>query len=628
MIQTRCFDRVKSAILLVASINAFLCIDLNAASDSILRIAPDGGVANKFWRFRIKQLRGWWYDPSKSNPGKYNEPDSVALRGIAFFDRNGVRISSKGESDNAVLGDGLVGINANATVFNVLSFNQTSSSNFSQPLGAGSWKVARPDPSDEASWIGLVFNLGEKCKSVGSYRLLTAGDHSDRDPFAWDFSVADSKDGPWQIIENHVEAAVDEFYERLNSAAQVSWDAFNGGYEILFSSGLAIHDGVHTCSNLIGRADLVCGLNSDVRFFCDVSDSERIVKTGTSNVELLGTGAANGVEVSGGSLRLGGYSEGVAQKFWRWRVKKVRGWWYDGSHNEAYAATAVQLRNFALFDAFGNRVNSQEKGTKIKKWINCNDTINRLLYEESDPGNFNQSIGSGSGQVANPSPSDESTWIGFVFQLPDSAGIVCSYNLRTGGDHSDRDPVEWRLEAGDSADGPWTIVDDHREDIKDYIERAKAGLITDDVKTDGKSYGRKSWQVFNCGIVPLRLPYGGAFQDKVCYGSDAVISFAGGGILELPGPMTVTGALDIDCESGGGVLSYFNPAQTGFINLRNLPSDIEFPYSVPLALGHVGDISNLKGWSVRSDGKEKSWVLSVESGWLTISRRSLRVIIR
>ena len=172
-----------------------------------------------------------------------------------------------------------------------------------------------------------------------------------------------------------------------------------------------------------------------------------------------------------------------------------------------------------------------------------------------------------------PDPSDESTWIGFVFKIPDSMGSVHSYNLKTSGDHSDRDPVEWRLEAGDSATGPWTIVDDHREEIKEFVVRAEAGAIADSYVDphDNKRYGRVSWQVFNGGIVPLPLPYGGAILDKVCYGATGTVSISGGGELVLPGFSTVTGRLKIDCASGGGRISHFNPAATGQMDLSTRP---------------------------------------------------------
>lgn len=628
---TRTF--VATALVAATTATAF-----GLANDSIMRIAPDGGIANKFWRFRIKQTRNWWYDESKANPGHDEVPIGVALRGLAFYDRDGNRICSGGTSGNEVLGWGRTTTNANSSVFNILYFDETSAHNFSQGLGSGSGQVAHPDPADESTWIGMVFEIAETNKSVGAYRLLTSGDHSDRDPYAWEFSVADSQNGPWQVVEDHAESAADEFYTRLGTAARVSWEAFNGGYEMVFSAGLSIHGASSGSSNLVGRASLFNGLDSDARVFGDVASTESIVKDGASSVELLGNGAAANVTVSGGKLTLGSYQQGFANKYWRWRIKKLRGWLYGWQnsqwHDESYAPNGAVLRRFALYGQDGTtRLNAAADGTTVKTAINSgNGQIgNLLLAAGSGTENFNQALGSGSGQVAPPDPSDESTWIGFVFKIPDSMGSVYSYNLKTSGDHSDRDPIEWRLEAGDSVDGPWTIVDDHRESPKEFITRAQAGAITDSYinPNDPRPYGRVSWQVFNGGIVPLPLPYGGAILDKVCYGAGGVVSLANGGELVLPGFSTVTGELKIDCASGGGSISHLNPAAIGRIDLVNLPANIEFPYEIPLRFSNGVNLTNLKDWTVAADGiTQAGWHLLAGDSSISVVKGGTVIIMR
>lgn len=582
----------------------------DVAVSSILRVAPDGGIANKYWRLRVMRLRGWWFDPEKSNPGAYITPSAIQMREIALYDRRGERVTSSATKT----AEGVTAINGNGSAFNILTIGNTV--NFNRPVGSGSDAVAMPDPSDEATWIGLVFRLNDLSKPVGSYRFKTSGDHSDRDPVEWELSVADSKDGPWQVVDLHREISVDEFYTRLGTAGRVSWEAYNGGYEMQLSCGLGIEAAESGSSNLVGRAEMVSGFGSDLRVFGSVASSESIMKSGSSDVEFLGSGVAKSISVSGGSLRLGDYQEGVAKRYWRWRVKKLRGYWYDPAKpkDEANVPDAITLRRFAMYGKDGTRLNLGTSDTKIKKWINANNTISVLLsLNDETKDNFNQPIGTESGKVAMPDPADESTWIGFVIELPSQIGTIYSYNLKTAGDHSDRDPLEWMLECSDSADGPWTVVDDHREDQREFIARVGTG--------------RAGWGTFNGGLVPMKLPYGVAVVDKTCYGVDSVVSLSGGGELRLPGLQTQTGNLDIDCSSGGKI-SHLNIASNGRLSLRNVPPDAVFPYKLPLTWDQVANADRMEGWSVYKDGVKKGWSIKISDSSVLVTKGGIILVVR
>ena len=135
--------------------------------------------------------------------------------------------------------------------------------------------------------------------------------------------------------------------------------------------------------------------------------------------------------------------------------------------------------------------------------------------------------------------------------------------------------------------------------------------------------------MFNGGIVPLPLPYGGAILDKVCYGAGGVVSLANGGELVLPGFSTVTGELKIDCASGGGSISHLNPAAIGRIDLVNLPANIEFPYEIPLRFANGVNLTNLKDWTVAADGiTQAGWHLLAGDSSISVVKGGTVIVMR
>lgn len=77
--------------------------------------------------------------------------------------------------------------------------------------------------------------------------VLTAADHSDRDPAAWDFAVSD--DGVnWTIVEDYDEPEPSEYVYRLkdtaNPTGRFAYGTYNRGDRLPFWHGCTAADGV------------------------------------------------------------------------------------------------------------------------------------------------------------------------------------------------------------------------------------------------------------------------------------------------------------------------------------------------------------------------------------------------
>ena len=334
----------------------------------------------------------------------------------------------------------------------------------------------------------------------------------------------------------------------------------------------------------------------------DLPQACAIEKTDANRYQVIGGTVTGGIHVAEGTLALGGHN-GISQKYWRWRIKKLKAWWTDPAKyvDRAQTPVAFQMCELGLFDRSGRRVNLLSDGTTVV--ARDNSEFNKLLDGDMTGNCFMFITGNGSNSIPMPDPSDESTWSGFAFKLPDGAEPVFTYQFATASDHTDRDPVSWDFAVSDNG-SDWTIIEDRAEETVG-IERV-------------------SWTAYNGGEPFLfKIP---SDPSGIVAGTEVQVDR--GATLELPGTATVIDTLTIDWSQGGGTITHFNPAACGTLNLVNVPVGVDVTANPLLTVGTVVNIFNLSRWTVTVNGTSRGYSLTMRDGALLLSRRGIRLIIR
>ena len=509
--------------------------------------------------------------------------------------------------------------------------------------------------NDTAFW---TFNAGNNYvevvrpvpTAVPYYTYATGGDHvHDRSPSSWTFKG--SMDGTnWETLDamtgfnpgNRMGLAVYSWVP-TNFVARYSAVILNGPLSVNSNATLRVLSPgrleVSAYENF-GTVDFANGVtvalggDADSTVLGTVTGTTSLEKRGSGSLSVLGDDAAYaGVAVDAGTLRLG-TNGGVTQKYWRWRVKALRRWWYrttGGNVNAAQRPNSIQLRELALYDKDGNQVNTRAAGTTVlsrfadgtNRFGNngaCATGIDTLL-DANNASQWFQVVDDGTNwsekdkPIAEPFADDESTWCGFTFKLPDSAKAVYSYNLKTHGDHTDRDPIVWDFSVSDNGTD-WTVIEDHADDPLEFITR-----IGNDA--------RMSWICFNCG-KPMRFTDGLAVGDKTCYGADAEIQIGAGARLALPGAETVTGNIRIDAtQSEAGTLSHFNAAESGTVDVISFTNFAGSEWALPFTCENVANAENLSNWTLKLNGiPSRRFLFEFRENRLWLIRKGFAIMVK
>ena len=281
---------------------------------------------------------------------------------------------------------------------------------------------------------------------------------------------------------------------------------------------------------------------------------------------------------SPGAARAVTATSGTSAKYFRFTIKSKK------DNSNAHNSNGVQLSELGLFDAAGNRVNTNltvlAKGKAATALAAGEATA-------SAPKNVNLNTAEGLDKLFDDNCStkfyynntgylfdvdDYANWLVITMRLRDDAPDVYGYGLATANDNALRDPNVWLLEA--SADGTtWTKLDERSE----YMMTAT----------------RRAWDFY-------AQPFADAVPSVDWCVSNVCV--AAGASLSVGDDRVQVGGLTVDCATGGGTIDRLNAAETGTLNLVNAAGTSLAGYNLPLTIGTLVNGDNIKRWKVSLDG--------------------------
>ena len=476
--------------------------------------------------------------------------------------------------------------------------------------------------TDGNAWIQLDYADRQK---VTSYEWYTANDADVRDPVSW--RLFGSLDGEtWHLLsqvemcetvptDRQVRAgtwtpsdppAATAECARQESAKSIT---LNPGSTLVVAKPREL--GVSSFVRMVGAT---CAFEDGVSFRCgDDTVAQGLVfglamdgtgglrKVGSNTVTAYGDNSYSGpTRVESGELRFSAH--GSNAKYWRWTCKKV-----------ARADNCLQFSEFKLFDSEGQRLGLNSELVAVdavlqpgqvkplKDYSDYSEDIGKLF-----DGNTATKWCSYSGvRPTELTPDDPDTWRGFMLRLPEDAAPVVYYNLTLANDAiGQRDPVTWTLEF--SADGEtWVMA----SEVSNAI-------------TPGAAYAD-----YNDGLG--FYPFGYMTDGVTAFPPSSVVSVAAGATLTLASGPTRIGALEVDC-AGAGTINGFVPAQSGVLNLVNLPAGAKLSgLQLPLTIVTPdAAVPSLDGWTVSVNGVPTRKRIRLVGDKLEIVSPSLLIMLR
>ena len=348
-----------------------------------------------------------------------------------------------------------------------------------------------------------------------------------------------------------------------------------------------------------------------------LSGAGGLTMSGGGVLEVDGTNTYTGdTVVQSGTLRFG-----------RGNITPAR-WFriiFKSKYDAPSSPSTLSVKEFALFDDEGAQQNvgltvvnpsvvSRQMGPGTCK-VESNFTASKLeaLFDgvtgtsSGDPDFSVTGLPVGSKYCAM-SVNDPSTWVTVTLHLADSANAVTGYNLYLGyynWEGTERSPNRWTIEASCNGED-WFVVDNRLTSVP-------------------KPAGHNAW--YNGG-VPFALSAPVTSADGALP-SASVLEVRDGGVVTATNNATVSiSNLRIDCAASTGVIDGLAFAPSGTLYLTNA-SGYQFGSALPLALGNMSGIENLRSWSVRCDGAAVEGVrFKVVNGVAVVESKGFRVFIR
>ena len=212
-----------------------------------------------------------------------------------------------------------------------------------------------------------------------------------------------------------------------------------------------------------------------------------------------------------------------------------------------------------------------------------------------------------------PSWADSATWVPIVFRLPDGSDEasycdIAAYNTT-------QYVTAFSLDG--SVDGVnWAT---------NLVAKQSGGYSfskTDTWATDGSAIATAphvpgdSWKFV-----------GRETNDWHQLESVSGVNVAPGATLKADGYVTLR-CLTLDAANGNGTIDGFDFAETGFVDVTNVPSAGSFDVAIALSNLPDGALARLNGWSVRINGREGSSRVVFDGSKATVTRPGGLVIIR
>ena len=580
---------------------------INLADVAVLDGTLNLSVGCRYWKFASTEV----YGPNHTR---------VQLSGVRFLDAAGDEIDLSKRVSTGGSGESIS--------INALFDNNPISVTYAE----------RPDGADNAAYSAWI--CFSNAQYVSAYTWSTAHDYGPdtkwegrtdegyqndlvppaydksycRDPSAWTLEA--STDGNcWTVIDSQsgFKAINRRYTYNPTNFACTGYVLVTGAVHVVNGATLNVAQPVTLAPtywqndgtvNLAAGCRFVVGGTADNRFY-DLPAAFPVEKSGVNEVAVQGGIFSNSVHVSGGTLTLSG-NAGISSKYWRWRIKKLKGWWEDAAkgRNEAWTPNSFQARGLALYDRNGARVNAVSNGATV---VSADHSSFRSLLSNNLSACFvpvaHSDWGEGTQTIPVPDPENEATWSGFVFKLSDSVQPVYSYAFATAGDHTDRDAVSWDFSVSDDG-ATWTVIEDRADEI---------------VATN-----RSSWIAYNGGF---KFPFA-ANSDASVLTSGTEVQVDGGATLAFAGTSTVIDSLKVDVGAGCGTLTHFNPAANGELRLENVPAGVKLDTLSLLTVGVAVNEANLSSWKVLVGEAATPYKLALHDGRLVLLPAGMMIIFR
>lgn len=439
-------------------------------------------------------------------------------------------------------------------------------------------------------WLQLDY---EKPLAVTHYTWATANDCYNpystdglcRNPTDW--RLQGSHDGvTWVDLDHQTGIMVSvgsnswcgtEFSAGIGGAALADTAvSVKSGAKIDVMGGVAAVGSLTMQGGSIDLHDATLQLNgSGVAVGGGITGTGSIEKTGAGTFGIGGTNTFSGdVVVRGGTLRID-----TSAKWFRLTIKQT-----------GPADSVMQLSEFGLFDADGNRVN-------LGLTAAANGTAAALLQ----PGTFakaeDYACGGAVGKKEDAhnlfdgntstkwcatainmsaSQNDPSKWRVVTMRLADDAAPVVGCNICTANDSPNRSPRIWTVEA--SYDGvSWFTAGD-------YSVTPTGAYFT---------WYSATPYAFTTPASSTDSPFPTGTPVEICTGAT----------LDCGGISNVVSALRLDATTGGGTITNFAPTANGTLSITNA-TDFAARQLLDLTVtGPTLNVENLKTWSVYVNGK-------------------------
>jgi hypothetical protein len=563
-------------------------------------------VGCRYWKFASTEV----YGPNHVR---------VQLSGVRFLDAAGdeidlskrVSTGGTGTSVNALFDNNPISVTYatrpdgadNATYSAWICFSNA------QYVSAYTWSTAH-DYGPDTKWEGRTDEGYQNDLVPPQYDKSYC-----RDPSAWTLEA--STDGSnWTVIDSQsgFKAINRRYTYNATNFACTGYVLVTGAVHVVNGATLNVAQPV-TLAPTYWQNDGTVNLAAGCRFavdetaaarFYNVPDNVVVKKSGVNAVTVQGGTFSNSVHVSGGTLTLSG-NDGISSKYWRWRLKKLKGWWEDAvnGRNQAWTPNSFQARGLALYDRNGARVNAVSNGATVvsatdSRFGNLLRNDQYAVFIEVEHKDWE---GTSRNTIPVPDPENEETWSGFVFKLSDSVPSVYSYAFATGGDHTDRDAVSWDFSVSD--DGTtWTVIEDRADEV--------VGIA------------RASWIAYNGGF---RFPFAST-SDVSAFAAGTEVQVDGGATLAFAGTSTVIDSLKVDVGAGCGTLTHFNPAANGELRLENVPTGVKLDTLSLLTVGVAVNEANLSSWKVLVGEAATPYKLALHDGRLVLLPAGMMIIFR
>lgn len=361
---------------------------------------------------------------------------------------------------------------------------------------------------------------------------------------------------------------------------------------------------------------------------CDRHGRLSVVKEGNGAWILGGDLKFSGdLKVKGGELVVSSLM-GRSYTWYRYTVCQS---YYGAIHDPATAPVAnnssVRMREFAIFDVDGNRLNGGYSGVsqltvpsekEVSGWAlnavvpaaTCTGLTDGSI---ADTVNVNVVIDS---VRTPPTWNDPRTWIPFVFRMPAGTVSADSYDIVSSENNTHVwEPSGFKMEA--SADGVfWDLVSNVESNDVTYAAKkwiSNGGAFSASAKHVGFKFGLDNGKSLIKGDVEQLV--------------GTTVSVSPGAVLRAEGDVSI-GALEIDASGAGGI-DGFQIADEGTVNITGLKK-LDTTVKLPLAFANATGTENFAaGWAVKVNGTPKDGAkLSFKDGKLSVIPSGMLIILR